>query len=107
MGLDVALELQNPFDVSVSQGQDFFILGVDTGIPNPGSDALAIFEGVQQVGVNLVQDLSALAFRVFFVIIGLAILTAIGQQVVSQSNQENANKLGGVQGITQLVGAIA
>lgn len=102
-GLDVALELQNPFDVTIQSGGDITVLGVDTGIPNPGSDALAIFEGAQQVLTNIVQDLSAIAFRTVFILVGVAILVAIAFQAQSQGMDQALAPVGGKAGAAKTI----
>ncbi len=99
-GLDVALELQNPFDIQYPQIDTIGIGPLSTSFADPVAWA-------QQVGSNFVNDLSALAFRTLFVLVGLAIIVAIGQQVTAQSSQDATNSVGGSSGIMQIVGALA
>ncbi len=100
VGLDMALELQNPFDIQNPQMDTIGIGVVSTSFVDPVAWA-------QQVGTNFVQDLSALAFRTLFVLVGLAILVAIGQQIASQTTQDAVNSVGGADGIMKIVGALA
>jgi hypothetical protein len=106
-GIDTALELRNPFNVTIDGGSDFSILGVDTGIPNPASDARAVFEGAEEIFTNIVNDMAALVIRTGFIVIGIVIIyMVIGRAMTGVVNQA-LEPVGGIQGATRLVGAFA
>lgn len=94
--IDVALELRNPFDVQNPQMDT--ILGVSF------TDPIA---WVQEVGTNMIQDLTALSIRVFFIVIGLSVLMFIASQLSARASQQGLDDLGGVQGIANLAKALA
>lgn len=109
--IDTVLELRNPFNVNLdTSNTDFTILGVDTGIPNPASDARAIFEGGQEVLTNIINDMSALIIRWIFIMIGLVIIFAIGKQYVQGNISNGINQVlepvGGVQGAVKIAGML-
>lgn len=106
--IDVALELRNPFQVNITGGaQDFTVLGIDTGIPNPGADAAAVFSGFEQVLGNIVNDASALIVRGAFLLIGVIILWAVIQNIMMQAANQILEPVGGVQGAVKIAGAFA
>lgn len=106
--IDVALELRNPFQVNITAAaQDFTVLGIDTGIPNPGASADAVFSGVEQVFGNIVNDASALIVRGTFLLIGVIILWMVISQVFMQGMNQVLEPVGGVQGAVKIAGALA
>jgi murein DD-endopeptidase MepM/ murein hydrolase activator NlpD len=96
--MDVALELTNPFNVQNVQ-QDS-VLGVTFTDP-------VAWAG--DVGMGMIQDLSALIVRAAFITIGLFIIYAIGFEYVSNAMGKAVNQVlepvGGVQGAVKLAGA--
>ncbi len=99
-GLDVAFELQNPFDVQNPTQDTFNALGTSVSFTDP-------IAWMQDVGTNMVQDFTALAFRTLFVIVGLSIIIGIGMELSHQATGEALDSVGGVQGIMKIAGAVA
>ena len=97
--VDTALEIVNPFDVTTNT--DYTVFGIiNTGIADPTSYVVDVLG-------NIGYDASALIVRFIFLLIGIGILLAIGQNLASTTTQNQANMVGGAQGIMGIVGALA
>ena len=98
-GLDVALVLQNPFDVQNATQDTIGIGPASVSFTDPVA-------WLQVVGTNMVQDFSALTIRTLFVVIGLAIILGIGFQSQSQATDEALAPVGGKAGAAKLIAGL-
>lgn len=96
VNLDVMLELQNPFDIQNPQQDTIGVGPLSMSINDPVAWA-------QDVGTNMVQDLSALAIRTMFIVVGLIIIIAIGYQMQSKASDEALAPVGGKAGAAKMI----
>lgn len=96
--VDTALEIVNPFDVTTNT--DYTVFGINTGIADPASYVVDVLG-------NIGYDASALIVRFIFLLIGIGILLAIGQNLAHTYGSQVTQQLGGAQGIAQIAGAFA
>lgn len=98
-GIDVALELQNPFTSgALANGSPTFAFGIggaSANIPDPVAY-------LSDLGENVINDLAALIVRGGFILIGILILWALAEQVSQGVMNKALEPIGGTQGAMQL-----